>query len=88
MMFNFKDYISKLDLEQLRDCRTIINREIINKLSPESKEKCIPTLAPNNIPLPVIIEKKSIEQLVGEPKHNFIRKPTLFHYPFKPTKFN
>ena len=75
-MFSFKDYISTLDLDQLHECRVIINKQILNKISPGHGSKDdgsrSPNLSPANIPLPIIIERKPIEELVGEPKANFI----------------
>ena len=73
-MFDFKDYISTLDIDQLRECRVIITKEILAKLSPASKDDGTldASLTTSDIPLPIIIDKKPIEELVGGPKHDFI----------------
>ena len=80
-MLNFLDYISTLDIIQLRDCRTLINKQILSLLSPpDTADKIINneytpgselTLV-SKFPPPPTIEKKPIEELVSGPKSEFI----------------
>lgn len=73
-MFDFKEYISTLDIDQLRECRTAITREIVGRVSPSSKldGSLDNNLTTSNVPLPVIIEKKAIEELIIGPQREFI----------------
>ena len=73
-MFSFIEYVSKLDLDQLGECRAIIHKLIMDKSSPNSRDtdsiSC--NVSPTSIPLPAIPEKKPIEELVGQPRANFL----------------